>query len=215
LPFDWNGFAEGAADEGQGVAVGAYDASLTALDGLYAFSGAGIVTSAFGFGQPFSSMRISAPTSQLGQVGAGIGAAMVVGLQLVAGGEGAGAVPGGDTIMFHGTDVPSGLKFLNGEDLSAAKAAAGKIDGPPGFFLSTHAEDAMYFASRRGSGTVLQYRFSPSAAQALGGLEPTPLGALGKVGWFRGGEVAIPTDSFELFNSLRASGQITVTPFRF
>lgn len=46
--------------------------------------------------------------------------------------------------LFHATDV-AGLRFLNGERLDAAAAA--KIDGPPWFFLATHAEDAAYFAA--------------------------------------------------------------------
>jgi len=115
--------------------------------------------------------------------------------------------------LFHGTDAKSGINLLNGEELNAAKAAANKLDGPPGFFLATHADDAAYFAARR-EGFILQYNFSPTAVKQLGGLTSTPLGALGKFGSFVGGEVVIAPGSFDLFNSLVQSGEITVIPMR-
>jgi hypothetical protein len=122
---------------------------------------------------------------------------------------------GRGSTFFHGTDVETGTRFLGGAGLDEASAAARKIDGPEGFFLATHPEDAAYFAARRGQGTVLQYQFTPDAVQQLGGLPVTPLGPLGKFGRFAGGETAVPTKAFDLFNSLQQSGQITVTPFRF
>jgi hypothetical protein len=96
--------------------------------------------------------------------------------------------------------------------LDVARAASLKIDGPPGFFLATHADDAAYFATRRGAGTILEYRFSAQATEALG-LRTTPLGPLGRFGRFAGDEAMIPVDSFSMFNSLRASGEITVAPY--
>jgi hypothetical protein len=121
----------------------------------------------------------------------------------------------GGAVLFHGTDFASARGFLAGGELDSAAAAAGKLDGAPGFFLATAPEDAGYFAARRGSGTVLQYSFSPTAVQRLGGLQVTPLGPLGKFGFFKGGEAVIGTDSFKVFNSLRQSGHITVAPFHF
>jgi hypothetical protein len=93
--------------------------------------------------------------------------------------------------------------------LDAVKAAAGKIDGAPGFFLATHADDAAYFATRRGAGTILEYRFSGSV-----GLSVTPLGPQGKFGRFLGGEAVVPTGSFGKFNELRQAGEIVVVPGR-
>jgi hypothetical protein len=115
--------------------------------------------------------------------------------------------------MFHGTDLASGGRLLQGEVLDAAKAAAAKIDGPPGFFLATHADDAVYFAARRGGG-ILEYRFSEVAVKALGGLPTTPLGPLGRFGRFLGNEAVVPVTSFETFNKLRTAGEIVVVPFR-
>jgi hypothetical protein len=115
--------------------------------------------------------------------------------------------------LFHGTDVNSATAFLRGASLNAEKAAAGKIDGGPGFYLATHSDDAAYFAARRGSGAVLQYDFSPMAVRELG-LSTTPLGSLGKFGRFLGGEAVVPTSAFEKFNMLRGSGEIVVSPSR-
>jgi hypothetical protein len=118
----------------------------------------------------------------------------------------------GGTTLFHGTSVGSAERLLMGEGLDATLAAALKIDGPPGFFLATHADDAAYFATRRGAGTILEYQLSARAVEQLG-LRTAPLGALGKFGRFSGSEAVVPLDSFGTFNSLRASGDIVVTPF--
>jgi hypothetical protein len=119
----------------------------------------------------------------------------------------------GGTTLFHGTDVASARSLLDGAPLDAATAAAAKIDGPAGFFLATHADDAAYFAARRGAGGILRYEFSSRAVEALGGLQLSPLGPLGKFGRFLGGEAIIPTESFGIFNALRKSGDILVTPY--
>ncbi len=121
------------------------------------------------------------------------------------------AIEESNVILYHGTSVASAETLLAGEGLNAARAAALKIDGPVGFFLATHADDAAYFATRRGTGAILEYHISPSAAEALG-LTVTPLGGLGKFGRFLGGEVVIPVSSFEKFNTLRAGGGIIVVP---
>ncbi len=53
-------------------------------------------------------------------------------------------------VLYHGTRRESAINLLAGEGLDAARAAALKIDGPPGFFLATHADDAAVFAARQG-----------------------------------------------------------------
>src|SRR5215470_16596430 len=57
---------------------------------------------------------------------------------------------------YHGTDIASAGNLLRGEPLSTAAAAARKIDGPPGFFLATEVDDAIFFALRRAPGGVLE-----------------------------------------------------------
>lgn len=142
---------------------------------------------------------------KLGAKGAGLAKGFVVGAKVA---------EDGGLLLYHGASMKSALGFLNGQALEVATAAAAKIDGPPGFYLATHSEDAMYFALRR-QGTVLEYKFSAHAVQELGGMQATPLGALGKFGQFVGGEVVVPNDAFGLFNSLREAGHITVVPFSF
>jgi hypothetical protein len=119
---------------------------------------------------------------------------------------------GGPVKLFHGTDIDSARSLLRGTPLDAATAAANKIDGPPGFFLATHADDAAYFATRRGDGTILEYTFSPAAVRQLGGMPATPIGALGRFGSFIGGEVVVGPGAFSTFNRLRQTGEICVSP---
>lgn len=59
----------------------------------------------------------------------------------------------GVVILYHGTSIRSGLALLNGAPLDITTAAAQKLDGPPGFFLATRAEDAALLrgTSRRGN----------------------------------------------------------------
>lgn len=56
--------------------------------------------------------------------------------------------------LFHGSDLASAHSLLSGARLDESKAARRKVDGPPGFFLATHPDDASFFAARRG-GTLL------------------------------------------------------------
>jgi hypothetical protein len=118
------------------------------------------------------------------------------------------------TTLFHGTDVASARTLLGGAPLNAAKAAAGKIDGAPGFFLATHRDAATYFAMRRAPGAVLQYNFSATATTRLGAkgavLRPIPAG--GMRGGFPGQEFFVPPTAFRTFNSLMRSGHIVITP---
>jgi len=117
--------------------------------------------------------------------------------------------------LYHGTDIDSALKLLNGEKLSATKAKERKIDGPEGFYLATDAGDAEYFAIRRGGrGVILQYDLSAEAVarlEASGAVfRPIPAGAM--PGGFSGQEFYIPNSAYDTFNELRESGHITVTP---
>ncbi len=48
------------------------------------------------------------------------------------------------TTLYHGSDIPSLVNILN-NGLDAGRAAANYTDGPGGFFLATHADDAVYF----------------------------------------------------------------------
>jgi hypothetical protein len=75
--------------------------------------------------------------------------------------------PHRDLTVFHGTDLDSGLRFLNGIAPDAAAAATRKIDGPPGLFLATDVNEAAFFAVRRMPGTVVQVIFSPDAVRQL------------------------------------------------
>jgi hypothetical protein len=117
--------------------------------------------------------------------------------------------------FYHGTSVDSAERLLAGEPLNAAVASAAKIDGPPGFFLATHPDAAEYFALRRQPGTILRYDLTDKALSSLleGGAElrPIPRGAL--PGEFPGVELHIPTESFDRFNALRDSGEISVAPY--
>lgn len=51
--------------------------------------------------------------------------------------------------FYHGTDIVSANQFIAGTPLDADRAASLKIDGPPGFFLSTDIADAEFFAVRQ------------------------------------------------------------------
>jgi hypothetical protein len=120
-------------------------------------------------------------------------------------------------IFYYGTSVDSGLALLNGAPLSVDRAEENKLDGPPGFFLATDARDAEYFAARRDPGTVLQYLITIDAVATLtaGGaiLRPIPQGDFPTE--FNGAEFVIPPSLYSTFDSMRASGQIVVTPYFF
>lgn len=122
------------------------------------------------------------------------------------------AVEEGGASFFHGTDAATARSLLGGAPLDAAAAAARKIDGKPGFFLAAHADDAAYFALRRGEGAVLKYHLSDVAVRRLGGLPTTALGRLGTYGQFLGGEAVVSVDSFGTFNDLLSAGEIKISP---
>ena len=85
------------------------------------------------------------------------------------------ALPSGRSLTaFHGTDIELARTLLQGESLNIEKAAVHKIDGPPGFFLATEIDDAMFFAFRRAPGGVLACHLSLYAVAAPGGWHATP-----------------------------------------
>lgn len=119
----------------------------------------------------------------------------------------------GITELYHGADIESLVNVLN-NGLDASAAAAKHTDGPGGFFMATHIDDAEFFAVRNGTGAVIKVRISDAAmaqlrdAGAVSG--PIPIGP--KSPAFVGHEFHVPTGAFDLFNSLRASGEISVSP---
>lgn len=120
---------------------------------------------------------------------------------------------GGSLTAFHGTDIESARTLLRGEPLNVEKAAAHKIDGPPGFFLATEVDDAMFFALRRAPGGVLACHLSLYAVEQLqaAGMLRRPIPP-GKTIRFIGDEMVMPPEAFSVFNGLREAGEIFVTP---
>ena len=112
---------------------------------------------------------------------------------------------------YHGTDIVSARNLLRGEPLSTATAAARKIDGPPGFFLATEVDDAIFFALRRAPGGVLEYRLSANAVEQLrvAGAVYRPIPP-GRAIRFLGNEFHIPPGVFALLNQLRAAGEMVI-----
>jgi hypothetical protein len=119
----------------------------------------------------------------------------------------------GSLTTFHDTDIVSARNLLQGSPLSVEEAAARKIDGPPGFFLATEVDDAVFFALRRAPGGVVAFRLTWRAVETL-----QAAGALrrrippGKTVRFLGDEVVVPPEAFGVFNMLRETGEIAVAP---
>ena len=86
------------------------------------------------------------------------------------------------------------------------------MDGPPGSFLATDEVAAEFFALRRGDGGILRFDLSERAVRELEAagarLGPIPKGKF--PGKLPGDEFVVPPEAFELFNLLRAQGEITV-----
>ena len=114
---------------------------------------------------------------------------------------------------YHGTDIVSARNLLRGEPLSTVEAAAREIDGPPGFFLATEVDDAIFFALRRAPGGVLEYRLSANAVEQLrvAGAVYRPIPP-GRAIRFLGNEFYIPPGACALLNQLRAAGEIVIAP---
>lgn len=120
----------------------------------------------------------------------------------------------GEQTFHHGTDIDSAVDLLNGTPLDAVAAAAKHTDGPGGFFMATHYDDAAFFATRNGTGAVLDITLSGNAIKALQGagarIGPIPVGP--KSPTFAGQEFHVPTEAFDLFNRLRRAGEIIFRP---
>lgn len=120
------------------------------------------------------------------------------------------------TTFHHGTDIESAADLLNGVPLDAGAAAARHTDGPGGFFMATHYDDAEYFALRRTPGFVVDITFSARAMDPLRGagaaVRDIPGGP--RSVRFAGQEFHVPTSAFDLFNELRRSGDIIFAPHR-
>jgi hypothetical protein len=113
--------------------------------------------------------------------------------------------------------VDSALYFLNGGHVDLAAASALKIDGPPGFFLATDADVAMYFAARRPDRyTVVEFQIPEEALAALtdagAQIRPIPQGAAAFP--FRGQELVVTAPGVEAFNTMLDQGVIRVIPHR-
>ncbi|MEW6747705.1 MAG: hypothetical protein AB1486_33665, partial [Planctomycetota bacterium] len=117
--------------------------------------------------------------------------------------------------LFHGTDIATAVRFLEGEGLDAAAAAARSSGASPGFYLATHVADAEHFALIRAPGGVVEYRLSGSAVEQLNAagarLGPIAPGAKG-FPTFQGQEYVVPTSAFDRFSTLREAGEIVVVP---
>jgi hypothetical protein len=77
-------------------------------------------------------------------------------------------------------------------------------------------DDALFFALRRQPGGVLQLDFSAEAARQLRshGVRQQPIPQGPRSPHFLGDELLVPLAVFELFNRLRRSGEIVVSPAR-
>jgi hypothetical protein len=127
-----------------------------------------------------------------------------------------GAIEGsGGVVLYHGTDIATARNLLAGAELEVGAAAARNTGASPGFYLATHVDDAAHFAYTRSPGGLLQYDVSAEAVEQLtsAGTRIGPINP-GRKGFpiFQGKEFVVPTDAFELFNSLRAQGLIRVKP---
>jgi len=119
----------------------------------------------------------------------------------------------GSLTTFHGTDIASARNLLQGNPLSVEEAAVRKIDGPPGFFLATEVDDAVFFALRRAPGGVVEFHLSLQAVETLQDAGATRRRIPpGKTIRFLGDEVVIPPEAFGVFNTLRETGEISVAP---
>jgi hypothetical protein len=80
--------------------------------------------------------------------------------------------------------------------------------------LATALDDAIFFALRRQPGVVLQIDFSAEAVRQLRwhGLMQQPIPQGPRSPYFLGDELIVPPAVFELFDRLRRSGEIVVSP---
>jgi RHS repeat-associated protein len=117
--------------------------------------------------------------------------------------------------FYHGTSPQSAVAFLAGMPLSASAAAANRTHGQLGFYLATDMYSAEVFGFYKAANpSVLRYSIrAPAFNQLLGQgayLQPIPQGGFREAP--PGQELFIPPSAFPLFNQLRWSGEIFVTP---
>ena len=113
--------------------------------------------------------------------------------------------------FYHGTDRDTAVRFIAGEPLDPARAAAAKVDGDAGFYLACEVDDAIAFAVRRALPTLLNHEVSEAAFGILvaAGAILRPI-RLGRMASFDGPELFVPPGAFSVFNRLLASGETAV-----
>ncbi|WP_245929290.1 RHS repeat-associated core domain-containing protein [Agarilytica rhodophyticola] len=121
----------------------------------------------------------------------------------------------GSIVMYHGASVDSLAALLGGAPLSANAATELKYPGESsriGFYLTPELWVAQFFGQRRG-GNAVQVTFTTSAYQAISAgsviQDMPPIGASSQS---PGLEMIVLPVVFPLFDELRLSGQITITP---
>lgn len=114
--------------------------------------------------------------------------------------------------LYHGSDVPSILRFLFGGALDTQEARSRKIDGPFGFYLATDRGDAEFFAGRRSPGAIMEVDLTEDAMTSLrqAGAVLQPIPVTRSSPYFSGDELWIPESAFDLFNILLRKGDINV-----
>lgn len=122
----------------------------------------------------------------------------------------------GSVVMYHGSSVESLVSLLNGAPLSVASAQEQKFPGEEGtllgFYLTPDLAAAEFFGIRRGGG-VIQFTFTTSAFNAIQSVSTVgDIPPIGSSNVSPGLEVIVLPHGFPLFDSLRASGQITASP---
>ena len=136
-------------------------------------------------------------------------------IDAVVGADDLGHFAGGSREQFyHGTDVDSALRLLNGGGLDSGSAASRSLrEQEPGFYLATHEGDAWHFGARR-NGTVIEYDMSARAVAELeaAGTIRRPIPGGPGAPRFEGDEFVVPPSAFDRFNRLRDEGEIDVRP---
>ncbi|WP_234486082.1 hypothetical protein, partial [Streptomyces sp. MBT97] len=132
----------------------------------------------------------------------------------ILGAEGLAKSSAGGGLFFHGSNVKALVDILN-KGLDATAAAAGHTDGPGGFFLATHYDDALFFASRQvGQKGIIKFKITDTAMNRLeeAGAVTRKIPESPKSPKFDGYEFHIPPSAFNLFNELRQGGEIEISP---
>lgn len=125
----------------------------------------------------------------------------------------------GGIVLYHGTNVKSGVALLNGAPLEIAKAIELQHESRAdlGFYLATSPFTAEHFAAvqaglKGDDGTILSYMLTNRALSGLSASGAYFRSIQGNNSYTPGYEYYIPPSAFETFNALRASNQIQVFP---